>query len=255
MHCDTIYKDRGDSCRSKRTIRRKKVGKGRFSIWQSAKEKHPYWNRWLSDAHLRTNVILSGNVLWNTAYAVLQLGLGICHRSAWFYALAIYYASLAIMRGILARYTLRHQPGEKMQEEWRRYRNCGWVFLVMNLALAVMIFYVIYWHKSMQYHKIITISMATYTFTSLTMAIRNVIQYRTYNSPAFSASKIISLAAAYVSMFTLEGTMLATFGKEMRPVTERRFLGISGTVVITFILVMALHLILHGNRQIKDLGK
>lgn len=212
-------------------------------------------NRWLSDTHLRTNVILGGNVLWNSAYAALQLGLGIYHRSAWFYALALYYLSLAVMRGILARYTLRHQPGEKLQEEWRRYRNCGWVFLVMNLALAVMIFYVIYWHKSVQYHKIITISMATYTFTSLAMAIRNVIRYRAYHSPAFSASKIISLAAAYVSMFTLEGTMLATFGKDMKPKTEQLFLGLSGMVVITFILIMALHLILRGNRQIKALDQ
>ncbi len=223
--------------------------------WQSAKEKHPYLSRWLSDVPLRTNVILVGNVVWNGAYAVLQLSLGIYHRSAWFYALSLYYTSLAIMRGVLVRHTLQHKPGEKMQEEWRRYRNCGWAFLVMNLALAVMIFYVIYWHKSMQYHKIITISMATYTFASLVIAIRNVIRYRAYNSPAFSASKIISLAAAYVSMFTLEGTMLATFGKEMKPKTEQLFLGLSGIVVITFILVMALHFILHGNRQIKALNR
>lgn len=216
------------------------------------KRENRYAQRWFSDVRLRTNVSLVGNVAWNGAYAALQLGLGVYHRSAWFYSLALYYASLAMMRFFLVRYTLRHQPGEKLREEWLRYRTCGWVFLVMNLALTGMIFYMVYRNRIVQHHEITTIAMAAYTFTSLTVAILNVIRYKRYNSPAVSASKAISLTAACVSMLTLEGTMLATFGNtDMTVQAQQLFLGISGIAVSAFTLAMAMYLLLHGNRKIK----
>lgn len=216
------------------------------------KEENRSMKRWFSDVRLRTNVTLSGHVVWNGAYAALQLGLGVYHKSAWFYSLALYYASLAVMRLFLVRYTLRHKPGEKMRDEWHRYRICGWVFLVLNMALTVMIFYMVYRNRTVRHHEITTIAMAAYTFTSLTMAILNVIKYRKYNSPAFSASKAISLASACVSMLTLEGTMLATFsGTDMTVQTKQLFLGLSGAAISILILVMALYLIVHGNKQIK----
>lgn len=215
------------------------------------KEENRYMKCWFSDVRLRTNVTLSGNVVWNGAYAALQLGLGVYHKSAWFYSLALYYSSLAIMRFFLVRYTTQHKPGEKMREEWHRYRTCGWVFLVLNMALTVMIFYMVYRNRIVRHHEITTIAMAAYTFTSLTMAILNVIKYRKYNSPAFSASKAISLASACVSMLTLEGTMLATFGTDMERGTQPLFLGLSGVAISAFVLVMAIYLIVHGNKEIK----
>ena len=220
-------------------------------FFKNFKEENRYMKHWLTDVRLRTNVTLSGNVVWNGAYAALQLGLGVYHKSAWFYSLALYYASLAIMRFFLVRYTTRHKPGEKMCEEWHRYRTCGWVFLVLNMALTGMIFYMVYRNRIVEHHEITTIAMAAYTFTSLTLAILNVIKYRKYNSPAFSASKAISLASACVSMLTLEGTMLATFGTDMESGTQQLFLGLSGIAISAFVLVMAIYLIVHGNKEIK----
>lgn len=223
-------------------------------FFKKFREENRYMKRWLTDVHLRTNVTLSGNGAWNVGYAALQLGLGIYHRSPWFYSLAAYYASLAVMRFFLVRYTLRHKPGEKLREEWHRYRGCGWVFLVLNTALTVMIFYMVVRNKTVRHHEITTITMAAYTFASLTMAILNVIRYRKLGSPAFSASKAISLASACVSMLTLEGTMLTTFGNGDMPLQTRQlFLGISGGTISAFILVMAIYLIVHGTRQIRNM--
>lgn len=218
------------------------------------KEKNQYMKRWLTDVRLRINVTLSGNVVWNGAYAALQLGLGVYHKSVWFYSLALYYTSLAVMRFFLVRYTLRHKPGAKMREEWNCYRICGWIFLVLNMALTVMIFYMVDRNRIVKHHEITTIAMAAYTFSSLTMAILNVIKYRKYNSPAVSASKAISLTSACVSMLTLEGTMLATFSStDVTAQTRQLFLGLSGVAISAFILVMAIYLIVHGNKQIKNM--
>lgn len=217
------------------------------------KRDNRYARRWLSDARLRMNVTLTGNVLWNGAYAALQLGLGLYYRSFWFYSLAGYYFSLASMRFFLVRYTLRHRPGEQMARELRHYRACGWVFLFMNLALSGMMLFMIREERMVRHHEVVTIAMAAYTFTSLTMAIVNVVRYRKYQSPVFSASKVVSLASACVSMLTLEATMLTTFsGDGMTPQTQTLFLALSGGAVSILIITMALYMIVKSNQKLKN---
>lgn len=212
-----------------------------------------YTPAWFQDTRSRLNITLAANTIWNSAYAVLQLGLGLYFHSYWFYSLSGYYFSLAIMRFFLIQHSVKHKPTEKMKTEWRHYRTCGWIFLFTNLALTGMLFYMIYKNRQVYYHQIIVIAMATYTFTSLTIAIVNVIKYRKYNSPVFSASKIISLAAACISMLTLENSMLTTFGKETMTVkTKRLFLILSGSAVSIFIITMAVYMIFKANKTIKN---
>ena len=139
-----------------------------------------------------------------------------------------------------------------MLEELQKYRACGIVFLVMNLALALMIFFMVYWNRTFHHHEITTIALAAYTFTSLTLAIINTVKYRKYNSPAYSASKAISLASACVSMLTLESTMLTTFGEGTVDLAGRRlFLGLSGGVISALIIAMAVYMIVQGTKKIK----
>ena len=221
-------------------------------FFKKFKDENKYAHRWLTDTHLRVNVSLYGSLLWNSAYAVFQLGLGLWHHTFWFYSLAGYYLCLAVMRFFLVRYTSKHRAGEKMRDELIRYRNCGIAFLMMNMALALIIFFMVYWNRTFEHHEITTIAMAAYTFGTLTMAIISVIKYRKYNSPVFSASKAISLAAALVSMLTLESTMLTTFSDGTMSLADRRILlGISGGVISAFIIGMAVYMIVQSSKNIK----
>lgn len=222
-------------------------------FFQSLKRENKYIKAWATNPRLRMNITLSGNILWNGAYAALQLGMGIYHHSAWFYSLAAYYILLAAMRFLLVRHTVRHRPGEQVRSELAYYRACGWVFLLMNLALSGMMFYMIHENRTVHHHEITTIAMAAYTFTALTLAIVNVIRYRKYNSPAMSAAKAISLAAACVSMLTLENTMLTTFSSsDMTPQIKHLFLALSGGAVSVFIIVMAIYMIVQSNLKIQS---
>lgn len=217
------------------------------------KADNRYARRWLSDARLRMNVTLTGNVVWNGAYAALQLGLGLRYRSAWFYSLFGYYFCLAFMRFFLLRYSLRQRPGEDMPRELRHYRACGRVFLLMNLALSGMMLFMILEDRAARHHEVVTIAMAAYTFTSLTMAIVNVVRYRKYQSPVFSASKVVSLASASVSMLTLEASMLTTFSDGgMSPQTQTLFLALSGGAVSILIITMAVYMIAKSSRTLKN---
>lgn len=224
-------------------------------FFKTFKQENKYARIWQDDTRLRVNVSLYGTIVWNTAYAILQLGMGLWHQSFWFCSLACYYISLAAMRFSLVRYTRRHQPGDQMFHELRKYRTCGIVFLIMNLVLTLMIFFMVYWNRTFHHHEITTIAMAAYTFGSLTKAIVNVIRYRKYQSPVYSASKAISLAAACVSMLTLESTMLTTFGGETMSLTGRRILlGVSGGSISLLIIAMAIYMIVQGTKKIKLLG-
>lgn len=99
---------------------------------------------------------------------------------------------------------------------------------------------------------IVSYVISAYTFTSLVFAIVNIVKYRKYSSPVFAASKAINLAEACVSMLTLEATMLTTFGEETMDMTIRKiFLGISGSVISSFIIMMALYMIVRGTKKIK----
>lgn len=223
-----------------------------IKFFKTFKKENKYARRWQDDERLRVNVSLYGTLAFNTAYGLLHLGMGFWHRSFWFCSLAGYYISLAVMRFFLVRHTSKHKAGERMLDELQKYRACGIVFLIMNLALALMIFFMVYWNRSFSHHEITTIILAAYTFTSLTLAIINAIKYRKYNSPVYSASKAISLASACVSMLILEATMLTTFGGETMSLLKRRiFLGISGGVISAFIISMAIYMIVQGTKKMK----
>ena len=223
-----------------------------IKFFKTFKNENKYARIWQDDTRLRVNVSLYGTLIYNTAYALLQLGMGFWHHTFWFYSLAGYYISLAVMRFFLVRHTSKHKPGEKMLDELIKYRACGIVFLIMNLALALIIFFMVYWNRTFQHHMITAIAMATYTFTALTVAVVNVIKYRKYNSPVFSASKAISLAAALVSMLTLESTMLTTFDDgTMDLLTRKILLGASGGAISVFIISMAIYMIVRSNKKLK----
>ena len=202
---------------------------------------------------MRVKISLYGSLIWNVAYAVFQLWLGFYHASFWFCSMAAYYSLLAIMRFFLVRHTSTYAPGERMRTELLKYRACGWIFLGMNLALALMVFFMVYWNRTFHHHEITTIAMAAYTFTAFTVAIVDTIRYRKYNSPVYSASKAISLAAACVSMLTLESTMLNTFGKTESPLFRRIMLAATGGATSAFVIVMALYMLIQSTKKLKNL--
>ena len=121
----------------------------------------------------------------------------------------------------------------------------------MNLALALIVFFMVYWNRTFDHHMITAIAMAAYTFTALTTAIINVVKYRKYESPVYSASKAINLAAACVSMLTLESTMLTTFGDG--EINVRLMLGLTGAAVSAFIVMMAVYMIIRANKQLEKM--
>ena len=217
------------------------------------KNENKLARRWQDDPRLRIKLSLYGSLAWSALYGVFQLWLGVYHGTFWFCSLGAYYICLAVMRFFLAGHTRKYAPGEKMQLELKKYRICGWVFLVMNLALSLIVFFMVYWNRTFVHHEITTIAMAAYTFGTFTLAIINVVKYKKYNSPVFSASKAINFAAACVSMLTLTSTMLTTFSDgSFDEMGQKMMLGGVGFAVSAIIVVMAIVMIVRATKRIKQ---
>ena len=218
---------------------------------QRFRRENKYYLLYSSDVQLRINLSLYFTVGFNAVYALFQLCLGLWHHSAWFYAMAGYYLLLGLMRLSLVRHTRYHAAGEDSRTEWRKYRFCGWLLLVMNLALAIFTLYFVFRIRVFPHHEITTIAMAAYTFTALTLAIVNAVRYRKYGSPAYSAAKAISLASATVSMLTLENALLATFGEGESELFRQIMLGASGAAVILVVQGIALYMIVNASKKLR----
>lgn len=222
-------------------------------LFKTFKEENKLAKRWHEDARLRMNVSLYGTFAYNALYGVFQIWLGLRHETFWFLSLGAYYICLAVMRLVLLLHTGRYAPGERMRTELKKYRATGWVFLIMNLALALMVFFMVYWNRTFEHHMITAIAMAAYTFLSFTLAILNVIKYKKYQSPVFSAAKAISFASACVSMLTLTSTMLTTFHDgSMDAFAQKLMLGCVGTAVVAIVTYIAIYMIVHSTKKLKE---
>ena len=219
------------------------------------KQENKYAVLYFSDAALRVKISLYGSFMINVLYAVMQLGLGFINHSVWFYALSGYYLLLAAMRFLLLKNSRNESLGKNLYREYLNYRLCGIILLLMNITLSVIAFYIVSQNKGFTYHYIMTISMAAYTFTVFTTAVVNLIRYRKYNSPVISASKIINLVAAFVSMLSLETAMFTAFGEGNSPNFRKIMTACTGAAVCVIVLAMAIYMIDHSTKQLHQLEK
>lgn len=214
------------------------------------RRENPYLRRYSADPVWRVKLSLGVSLAVNGLYAAFQLGLGIWHQALWYYVLASYYALLLVIRLPLARRISRGGIGRDIEAEYRLYRWCGAVLAVMHIALAAMVFYIVHQGRGFFHHRITTIAIAAYTFFSLTLALVNLVRYRKFHSPLLSAAKAVSLAAALVSMLTLETAMLNAFGSAEEAAFRRAMTAFSGGVICLLILGMGLFMIAKANRAL-----
>ena len=218
------------------------VGLTRQSI-DAALDRAPVVRRYFSDVSFKMQVSLYFSFGLNTLYALMKLGFGVYYRSVWFGTLAGYYLLLAVTRFALVRYASRSDFGADPAAEWKRYRLCGGILLVMNLALSGMVIMVVRDNEGFHYPGFLIYIMAMYAFYNMTAAVVNVVRYRRYRSPVMSAAKVLQLTAALVSMLALETAMLAQFGGASGARFRELMTGCTGGVVCVAVLVIAVYML------------
>lgn len=212
-----------------------------------------FGNRYMTDAAYRTHLSLYLSLGINLLYVAVNLFAGLWYQSVWSITLAVYYSILAVMRFLLLRFASRTGIGNDRVKELRRSRLCGIILMTVNLALSGVVVLVIVQNRGFEYNGILIYVMATYTFYVTTTSIINIFKYRKYNSPVISTSKSINLAAALVSMLSLETAMLSQFGGEnTSPYFNQIMVGATGAGVSILVLAMSVYIIVRTNKELKN---
>ena len=127
----------------------------------------------------------------------------------------------------------------------------GILLLVLNFALTGVILLTIAQDTARRYSEIVVISIATYTFYKIIMAVVNMVKVRKMQSPVLITIRNIGVADALVSMLTLQATMLASFqGKG--GLDANRMNAVTGMVVCVLILALGDSMIRYAFKNQKD---
>lgn len=202
--------------------------------------------RYITDIPYRVRVSLFGSLTINLFFAVFKLVAGILYHSVWFIGVGVYYMVLSIVRFLL----LRHMRTENQdgKREWRHFRFCGCLLFVLNVALTGIVWQMMHSGKGYYYPGTLIYAVAAYAFYNLTIAIVGLIRFQKLNIPAVSASKIINLTAASVSIFSMQTAMFASFGGDLR--FESLMNSLVGGSVCLLVFGLAVYMVIHANRKL-----
>lgn len=212
-----------------------------------------FGNRFMTDTWYRVKFTLRLSLAVNVFYSVFKFIMGIMLSSTWLGAVAVYYIIMSVTRYLLLRHMNRSGLAQDLIAEHKRVRICGYLVVVVNVALSGMVVQMIWKNESYSYPGFLIFAAAAYAFYSVTMSIINIIRYRKKNSPVLSAAKTIGLVSALVSILALQTAMITQFGEDGQFQFVMNI--ITGTVVCALVMTLAVYMIVNSDRAIIALEK
>ncbi len=214
--------------------------------------KNKYTDRFLSDTAFKSLVSLYVSTALNILYALMKLCMGLLYHSVWLVTLAAYYGFLFSMRLLLLRHITADSLGKDLLMEFKRYRLCAVILLLMNAALIGMVVLAIHQNQGFQYPGVLIYMVALYDFYIIITAVINLFKIRKHGSPILSAARVVNFAAALIAILSLETAMLAEFDTTGDLVFRNIMVAATGGgVSMIFIATAAYMLALSG----KEIGK
>lgn len=218
-------------------------------------EANPFTNRLASDSIYRAFLFALPGLGTSMVYAVFNGVVAIYSRSFWYLTFFAYYLLLSIMRyGVL---WLNRQMGgfketkEKQIREWKAYKNCGILLVVMNIALTGAVVLIIYSRNTQKrYAGFLIYAVAFYTFYKVIMAVLNTVKAGKTKLPLVMTLRRIGYADALVSLLSLQVAMLTAFSE---PAAE--YISVMNTCtglgVCIMVLLAGVGMIVNGIRHIR----
>jgi divalent metal cation (Fe/Co/Zn/Cd) transporter len=176
----------------------------------------------------KTSKLALASLIFNIAFAVYHLVLGLVTGSWWLLTLGSYYLILSIVRFVVLRSGAREGFITKFT---------GWTLIILSVPLCGTVILSVVRDRGHELHMILMIAMATYAFTKITFATINLIKARRSTSAALITLRNISFADAFVSIFALQRSMLVSFEgmNELEIMIMNASLG-SAVCIIVFLL-------------------
>lgn len=176
----------------------------------------------------------------NFAYAIGNCVIGFLSHSWWFITVGAYYAVLTTTRFSVLQ--IKRKADGDLGTELFAGKITGILLIALSLCIVGVNILSALKDRGTVFHEIIMITIATYTFTKITLAIVGMVQTRHNSSPVTRTLRNISLADACVSVYTMQRSMLVSFpGMEAEEI--QLFNILTGTAVWLTVLLLGINLI------------
>ena len=181
----------------------------------------------------RTLKLALVSLLFNMVYSAYHIIFGIATQSWWLFTVGIHYAILSIVRvGVL-----RHK-GQKCF----LVRFTGIMLIILSVSLVGTVILAFVKDRGTIFPLIAMLAIATYTFTKITLATIKWVKARKSTSAKTLTLRNISFANAFVSIFSLQRSMLVSF--EGMSEMEIRIMNVAtGSAVCIIVFLLGLNLI------------
>ena len=162
----------------------------------------------------RYRIILSAtaSLVFNLIYALYHLVLGILNLSFWFIAMCAFYGVLATMRFSAVLCERNQQKSPDIDTELFVMKRSGLLLVVLGIVLATISYISLSQNIATKHGEIIMITIATYTFYKITIAIVKSVKQHKNPSPLLRTIRNIGYAEVAASILTLQRSMLVSFG-------------------------------------------
>ena len=185
----------------------------------------------------------------NFVYALGNCAVGFLSHSWWFITVGAYYAVLAMARFFVLQ--VRRKAKRARDTEFFARRITGILLVLLSVCIVGVNILSALKERGTAFHEIIMITIATYTFTKITIAIIGMVQAKHTDSPALKTLRNIALADACVSVYTMQRSMLQSF-PGLTPTEIKIFNILTGTAVWLIVLFLGINLI--GGKKV-DMAK
>ena len=223
-------------------------------------ERNEFADRLLTNYDYRMVVLTIVSFAISVIFGVFNGYMGVKNRSVWYGTLAVYYISLAFIRGSVLVYHKKSTSKSKEENELKLqlsnakvYRNSGIIMLVLNITLSSAVVQMTVSGAHFSYVGRTIFAYAAYAFFKISMAIVNLFRAHKNSDLTIRAITDINLTAAAVSILALQTAMLATFsaGNVNIPMAN----ACTGTVVCLITIGLGVYMIVSAHKKIKTLNK
>ena len=168
----------------------------------------------------------------NIAFGAYNIAIGFTTRSLWLFTIGTYYAILSVIR-----YTVLRSKNNGIVK-----KLTGIFLMVMSLPLAGTVVLASIQDRGITFNEIVMITLAAYSFTKITIASINLVKSKRSRSVKIKILRNISFADAFVSIFSLQRSMLVSFG-EMPKSTIRIMNIATGSAVCMIVFLLGVNLL------------
>ena len=207
--------------------------------------------RFIQEQRFRAVFSAAVGLLSNIMYAIYHGALGVVNQSLWFVTMFAYYMILSSMRfsAVLCEWKRKSLASE--DTEYFVAKLCGGLLVLLSFILGGIVYISLSQNIAVKHHEIVMITIATYTFYKITVAVIRAIKQRKNAVPLLDVIRTIGYAEVAASLLTLQRSMLISFGSTGNE-DIALMNGLTGISVCLFILLLGIFTILKSGKERKN---